>query len=218
MEAQKTNQEAIVSEVLEKVVDDKWRLLYEARLRRQGALYKFVERADDALLVSAVAAALRPDSGLAVQEQPFMRAFMHRSLGNGLRAMMPEALEESPVGDKSPVVGPPATSSTSKDAECRLPAGAAFQQSFAMNTRLGGGVVKKNNGLLVSTWASRKNASCAFSIAPNSYTVKYCVNCWLVSKLSASRLRPKSKRCVGNTSRPGSSTSVRAISTKLAAS
>jgi hypothetical protein len=101
MEEQKTNQEAIVSEVLEKVVDDKWRLLYEARLRRQGALYKFVERADDALLVSAVAAALRPDSGLAVQEQPFMRAFMHRSLGNGLLRMMAEALEGGPLGSLS---------------------------------------------------------------------------------------------------------------------
>ncbi len=101
MEAQKTNQEAIVSEVLEKVVDDKWRLLYEARLRRQGALYKFVERADDALLVSAVAAALRPDSGLEVQEQPFMRAFMHRSLGNGLLRMMAEALEGGPLGSLS---------------------------------------------------------------------------------------------------------------------
>jgi len=43
-------------------------------------------------LVSTVAAALHPDSGLAVREQPFMRAFMHRSLGNGLLRMMAEAL------------------------------------------------------------------------------------------------------------------------------
>ncbi len=93
---QKTNQETIVSEVLEKVVDDKWRLLYEARLRRQGALFQFVGRQDDALLVSAVAAALHPDSGLAPQEQPFLRAFMHRSLANGLLRMMAEALEGGP--------------------------------------------------------------------------------------------------------------------------
>jgi hypothetical protein len=95
---QKTNQETIVSEVLDKVVDDKWRLTYEARLRRQGALYQFVGRTDDASLVSAVAAALHPDSGLAVREQPFMRAFMHRSLGNGLLRMMAEALEGGPLG------------------------------------------------------------------------------------------------------------------------
>ena len=95
---QKANQETIVSEVLEKVVDDKWRLLYEARIRRQGALFQFVGRTDDALMVSAVAAALHPDSGLAPQEQPFLRAFMHRSLGNGLLRMMAEALEGGSVG------------------------------------------------------------------------------------------------------------------------
>jgi HEAT repeats len=98
MAVQKTNQETIVSEVLDQVVDDKWRLTYEARLRRQGALYQFVGRTDDASLVSAVAAALHPDSGLSVREQPFMRAFMHRSLGNGLLRMMAEALEGGSFG------------------------------------------------------------------------------------------------------------------------
>jgi len=95
---QKANQETIVNEVLEKVVDDKWRLLYEARLRRQGALFEFVGRTDDALMVSAVAAALHPASGLTPQEQPFLRAFMHRSLGNGLLRMMAEALEGGSFG------------------------------------------------------------------------------------------------------------------------
>jgi HEAT repeats len=94
----KASQETIVSDVLEKVVDDKWRQLYEARLRRQGALFRLVGRKDDALLVSAVAAALHPDSGLAPQEQPFLRAFMHRSLSNGLLRMMAEALEGGPFG------------------------------------------------------------------------------------------------------------------------
>jgi HEAT repeats len=98
MAVQKTNQETIVSEVLDQVVDDKWRLTYEAHLRRQGALYQFLGRTEDASLVSAVAAALHPDSGLAVREQPFMRAFMHRSLGNGLLRMMAEALEGGPLG------------------------------------------------------------------------------------------------------------------------
>jgi hypothetical protein len=96
--AQKANQETIVSEVLEKVVDDKWRLLYEARLRRQGALFQLVGRKEDALLASAVVAMLHPDSGKPPQEQPFLRAFMHRSLGNGLLRMMAEALEGGPLG------------------------------------------------------------------------------------------------------------------------
>jgi len=94
----KASQETIVSEVLEKVVDDKWRLLYESRLRRQGALFKYIGRGDDALLVSAVSAALHPDSGLAPSEQSFLRAFMHRSLSNGLLRIMAEALEGGPFG------------------------------------------------------------------------------------------------------------------------
>jgi len=89
----KASQETIVSDVLEQVVDDKWRQLYEARLRRQGALFQLMERKDDIQLVSAVAAELHPDSGIAPQEQPFLRAFMHRSLSNGLLRMMAEALE-----------------------------------------------------------------------------------------------------------------------------
>jgi hypothetical protein len=92
----KANQEIIVSDVLEKVVDEKWRQLYEARIRRQGALLRLVGREDDALLAGAAAAALHPDSGLKPQEQPFLRAFMHRSLSNGLLRMMAEALEHGP--------------------------------------------------------------------------------------------------------------------------
>ncbi len=94
----KASQETIVSDVLERVVDDKWRLLYESRLRRQGALFQYVGRKDDAMLVSAVTAALHPDSGLAPQEQPFLRAFMHRSLNNGLLRMMAEAMEGGSFG------------------------------------------------------------------------------------------------------------------------
>ena len=94
----KANQEAIVSDVLEKVVDDKWRLLYASRLRRQGALFQYIGREDDALLVSAVSAALHPDSGLAPNEQSFLRAFMHRSLSNGLLRIMAEAIEGGPFG------------------------------------------------------------------------------------------------------------------------
>ena len=94
----KANQETIVSDVLEEVVDDKWRLLYTSRLRRQGALFQYIGREDDALLVSAVSSALHPDSGLAPNEQSFLRAFMHRSLSNGLLRIMAEALEGGPFG------------------------------------------------------------------------------------------------------------------------
>jgi hypothetical protein len=94
----KAKQEMIVSDVLEKVVDEKWRLLYASRLRRQGALFQYIGREDDTLLVSAVSAALHPDSGLAPNEQSFLRAFMHRSLSNGLLRIMAEAFEGGPLG------------------------------------------------------------------------------------------------------------------------
>jgi len=90
--------ETIVSDVLEKVVDDQWRLLYSSRLRRQGALFQYLGREEDVQLVSAVCAALHPDSGLAPNEQSFLRAFMHRSLSNGLLRIMAEAIEGGPFG------------------------------------------------------------------------------------------------------------------------
>ncbi len=89
----KTTPETIVSEVLDKVVDDSWRVLYSSRLRRQGALFLEIGREEDAQLVSAVSAALDPGSGLAPSEQPFLRELMHRSLANGLLRMMAEVME-----------------------------------------------------------------------------------------------------------------------------
>jgi len=86
--------EAIVSEALAQVVDDRWRLLYEARLRRQGALFQLVGRAEEAQLMSAVASALHPDSGVPPQDQPFLRAMMHRTLENGLLRLMTEIFEK----------------------------------------------------------------------------------------------------------------------------
>jgi hypothetical protein len=95
-EEQKTKQETIVTEALEKAVDNKWRLLYESRLRRQGALFQVVERTKDAQLISAVASALHPDSGLPPQQQPFLRAMMHHTLENGFVRLMAEAIESGP--------------------------------------------------------------------------------------------------------------------------
>ncbi|HVB72438.1 MAG TPA: HEAT repeat domain-containing protein [Ktedonobacteraceae bacterium] len=95
-DARSTNLEAVVSEALEKVIDDQWRILYESRLRRQGALFQLVNRDDEAQLMSAVAAMLHPDSGVPPQNQPFLRAMMHRSLENGLLRLMTEAFEQGP--------------------------------------------------------------------------------------------------------------------------
>jgi hypothetical protein len=94
----KITPETIVSDVLDKVVDDSWRLLYSSRLRRQGALFLQIGREEDAQLVSAVSAALDPDSGIAPNEQPFLRTFMHRSLSTGLLRMMTAAFESLQVG------------------------------------------------------------------------------------------------------------------------
>src|SRR5579885_1231093 len=92
-EDSKAQQEAIVTEALEKVIDDKWRLRYETRLRRQGMLFQLAGRAKDAHLASATASALHPDSGLPPQQQPFLRAMMHYTLENGFIRLMAEAME-----------------------------------------------------------------------------------------------------------------------------
>ncbi len=101
-EAQRREQELLVDTVLEKVVDTRWRLLYDTRLRRQAALFQLVGRHEEADLISAVAAALHPESGLAPQEQPFLRALIHRSLERGLLHLMTEMLEKAPSKDVFP--------------------------------------------------------------------------------------------------------------------
>ena len=90
--------EQVVTEAIDKVIDNAWRSLYEARLRRQGALIKFVGRNEDVPLVGAVAAALQPDSQMPAHDQPFIRAMMHRSLESGLFRLMAQAIEEGPLG------------------------------------------------------------------------------------------------------------------------
>lgn len=94
-EAQRREQEALVDAVLEKVIDTRWRLLYDSRLRRQAALFQLVGRTEEAHLISAVAATLHPDSGVQAQQQPFLRALVHRSLERGLIHMMAEMLESA---------------------------------------------------------------------------------------------------------------------------
>ena len=94
----KTFLEDLVTEALTALVDDQWRTLYETRLRRQGALFQVVGRTKDVQLVSAVAAALHPESGVPVQEQSFPRAMMRLSIQQGPFRMMAEALESGRFG------------------------------------------------------------------------------------------------------------------------
>jgi hypothetical protein len=94
-EAQKREREAVVDAALEKIVDMRWRLLYDTRLRRQAALFQLVGRTEEAELISAVASMLHPDSGVLPQQQPFLRALIHRSLERGLIHMMAEMLESA---------------------------------------------------------------------------------------------------------------------------
>ncbi len=94
-EAQKREREAVVDEALEKIIDMRWRLLYDTRLRRQAALFQLVDRGQEAELINAVAAMLHPDSGVPPREQPFLRALIHRSLERGLIHMMAEMLENA---------------------------------------------------------------------------------------------------------------------------
>ena len=91
-EDQKLMLEALITEALNDLVDDRWRLLYEARLRRQAALFRFATRDADVALIGAVAAALHPDSQLPVSEQSFPRALMRLSIEQGPLRMMVESL------------------------------------------------------------------------------------------------------------------------------
>ncbi len=95
-DARNIEMEALVSEALDKIIDNQWRLLYESRLRRQGALFQLVQRDEDAQLASAVASTLHPDADVPAHDQPFLRAMLHRSLENGLLRLMTEAFEQGP--------------------------------------------------------------------------------------------------------------------------
>src|SRR5713101_4586307 len=95
---QQPNLDALVSEALDALIDDDWRKLYEVRLRRQGALFQFAGRHNDAALVSAVASALHPASGLSVHEQPFLQTMMRLSIEGGPMRMMAEVLEDVNFG------------------------------------------------------------------------------------------------------------------------
>ena len=84
--------EELTSEALITLVDDAWRTLYEARLRRQAYLFQHTGREDAAALVSAVAAVLNPNSPIPLQEQAFPRALIRFSIEQGPLRIMVESL------------------------------------------------------------------------------------------------------------------------------
>ena len=90
--------EAIISEAINELVDNKWRGIYEARLLRQGALLQVADRTEDAQLASAVAAALHPGSSMPAEEQPFLRAMFRLSIEQGPFRAIAEALESARFG------------------------------------------------------------------------------------------------------------------------
>jgi hypothetical protein len=91
-EDQRLMLDALITEALTELVDDRWRALYEVRLRRQGALFRFAGRDADTALIGAVAAALHPDSQIPLTEQAFPRAMMRISIEQGPLRMMVESL------------------------------------------------------------------------------------------------------------------------------
>lgn len=86
--------EQLVDEALTNLLDDKWRLQIESRLRRQAALLLVMKREDDVALVRAVAAMLHPDSAVSAADQPFLRAMMRLSIEQGPLRMMMEVLSK----------------------------------------------------------------------------------------------------------------------------
>ena len=90
--------EIVISEAINELIDNKWRALYEVRLLRQGTLFQFADRTEDAEIVRGVAAALHPDSSLPAEDQPFLRAMMRLSIEQGPFRAIAEALESARMG------------------------------------------------------------------------------------------------------------------------
>ncbi len=87
----------LVDEALDSLIDEKWCLLYEIRLRRQAALFQVVGREKDAALIRAVATLLHPNSGVPVQEQAFPRALIGFSIEQGPLRLMVESLRSGNI-------------------------------------------------------------------------------------------------------------------------
>lgn len=100
-EGNKAVLEGLIQEALCDLVDEKWRLTYERRLRRQAQLLRFAGREQDVLLVSAVATALHPDSDVPVQEQAFLRAMMRLSIEQGPWRVLVESFHDEAIDSRA---------------------------------------------------------------------------------------------------------------------
>jgi hypothetical protein len=90
--------EELVGEAVKTLIDDKWRLLYAARLRRQAALFDFIGREEEVSLMRAVSAVLQPGSDIPIEEQAFPRIMMRLSIEQGPLRKMMESLATGKMG------------------------------------------------------------------------------------------------------------------------
>jgi hypothetical protein len=90
--------EELVGEAVKTLVDDKWRTLYAARLRRQAALFDFIGREEEVSLMRAVSAVLQPGSDIPIEEQAFPRIMMRLSIEQGPLRKMMESLATGKMG------------------------------------------------------------------------------------------------------------------------
>ncbi len=94
--------ENLAEEAVKVLIDEKWRAIYEERLRRQAALFQVVGREKEAALICAVAAQLHPASGVSIQEQAFPRALISFSIEQGPLRLMVESLRSGEMGPFPP--------------------------------------------------------------------------------------------------------------------
>ncbi len=92
----------LVDEAVGLLINEKWRTLYEERLRRQAALFQVAGREKEVALIRAVAAQLHPASGVAIQEQAFPRALISFSIEQGPLRLMVESLRSGEMGTFPP--------------------------------------------------------------------------------------------------------------------
>jgi hypothetical protein len=92
----------LVDEAVGSLIDEKWRILYEERLRRQAALFQVAGREEEVALIRAVAAQLHPASGVSIQEQAFPRALISFSIEQGPLRLMVESLRSGEMGTFPP--------------------------------------------------------------------------------------------------------------------
>lgn len=88
----------VIDEAIDTLIDDKWRLLYESRLRRQAAFFLSADRKKEVQLIRAVAAVLHPNSSIPLRQQAFPRAMLRISIEQGPLRMMVEALGTGNIG------------------------------------------------------------------------------------------------------------------------